>query len=103
MFFISFPILPQIPAGYAAPCGILDAEMETAKYISAQSEVCHGKPCFRGTRILVATVLELLEAGQSQQEILQAYPGLTIEHIRAALHLASQLLAGEQILSLHSP
>ena len=71
-------------------------------YISIERDICHGKPCFKGTRIMVASVLELLEAGQSFSQILEAYPGLTLEHIRAALHLASELLEGEQILTLHS-
>jgi len=43
-------------------------------------------------------VLELLEAGQSAQQILEAYPTLTLQHIQAALHLASELLENEQYL-----
>ena len=74
--------------------------MEQAeRYIAVQPDVCHGKPCFRGTRIMAASVLELLEAGQSFDEILSAYPGLTREHIQAALHLASQLLDSDQFVT----
>ncbi len=76
--------------------------MKIEEYISAERDVCHGKPCFKGTRIMVASVLELLEAGQSTHQILEAYPALTEAHIRAALHLASELLGSEQILSFHS-
>lgn len=72
------------------------------QYISVDREVCHGKPCFKGTRIMVASVLELLEAGQTTEQILQAYPNLTPAHIQAALHLASEMLAGEQVLPLHA-
>lgn len=72
--------------------------MSTHDYISVDPEICHGKPCFKGTRIMVSSILELLEVGQSTTEILEAYPGLTTQHIQAALHLASQLLEHEQFV-----
>ncbi|PIQ83061.1 MAG: antitoxin [Candidatus Omnitrophica bacterium CG11_big_fil_rev_8_21_14_0_20_64_10] len=73
--------------------------IKTEDYVSADPEVCHGKPCFKGTRIMVASVLELFEGGQSTRQILEAYPGLTPQHIQAALHLASELLDNEQFIS----
>lgn len=73
--------------------------MNIENYISVDPEICHGKPCFKGTRIMVASVLELLEASESIQQILEAYPGLTLQHIQAALHLASQLLESDQYVS----
>jgi len=76
--------------------------MKIWEYISVDREVCHGKPCFKGTRIMVASVLELLEAGQSVQQIVEAYPNLTLQHIQAALHLASELLQTEQYLPFPS-
>ena len=44
--------------------------METLRvsdYIAIDPDICHGKPCFKGTRVMVATVLELMEAGQSSK------------------------------------
>ncbi len=76
--------------------------MKWEEYVSVDREICHGKPCFKGTRIMVASVLELLEAGQSNNQILEAYPALSPDHIRAALHLASELLGSEQILTFHA-
>ncbi|MBI3333629.1 MAG: DUF433 domain-containing protein [Candidatus Omnitrophica bacterium] len=76
--------------------------MDTRDYITVDREVCHGKPCFKGTRIMAASVLELLEAGQTVQQILEAYPLLTKQHIQAALHLASELLESEQYLTFPS-
>lgn len=72
--------------------------MNVHDYISVDPEICHGKPCFKGTRIMAASVLELLEAGQSYEEIMEAYPGLTPHHIQAALHLASEVLQNEQYI-----
>ncbi len=77
--------------------------MNISRYIVVHPEICHGKPCFLGTRIMVASVLELLEAGQSTEQILEAYPELTPQHIQAALHLASQLLESEQFIPFSSP
>ena len=39
---------------------------------------------------MVASVLELLEAGQTSQEIIEGYPQLTPQHVKAALHFAAQ-------------
>ncbi len=76
--------------------------MKVWDYISLDQDVCHGKPCFKGTRIMAGSVLELLEAGQSIQQILEAYPSLTTQHIQAALHLASDLLESESYISFPS-
>ena len=63
-----------------------------ANYITVHPRVCHGKPCFKGTRIMVYLVLELLEAGIPQEEIIRRYyPQLTHKHIEAALHYAGEL------------
>lgn len=62
------------------------------KYIWRRPDICHGKPCFKGTRIMVYIVLEMLEAGASYQEICDAYPGLTPKHIKAALEYAARVL-----------
>ncbi len=48
--------------------------------------VCHGQPCFKGTRIMIYLVLELLESGLAPSEIVERYyPQLSIEDVRAAI------------------
>jgi uncharacterized protein (DUF433 family) len=59
--------------------------------IVVDPEILAGKPVIRGTRLAVAFILELLAAGQSEQEILTSYPGLTREDILACLSYASYL------------
>jgi uncharacterized protein (DUF433 family) len=59
--------------------------------IGVDSEILAGKPVIRGTRIAVEFILELLAAGQSEQEILVNYPGLTREDALACLSYASYL------------
>ncbi len=58
--------------------------------ITANPAICHGQPLFRGTRVMVWQVLELLENGTSPAEIYQAYPTLPKDAIEAALHYAAQ-------------
>ena len=65
--------------------------------ISVDPQICHGQPCFKGTRIMIYLVLELLEGGVSVEEILGTYyPLLSKESIQAALHYAAELVKGEQ-------
>lgn len=53
--------------------------------------VCHGRPCIRGTRIWVSLIVDNLAAGAGEAEILEAYPALTQEDIRAALAYAAEM------------
>lgn len=64
---------------------------EINDYIVADSKICHGKPTFKGTRVMVYLVLEMLEAGASIKEIIKAYPSLTPKHIKAALDFAAKI------------
>jgi uncharacterized protein (DUF433 family) len=48
-----------------------------------------GKPCVRGMRMTVGTILGLLASGRSEEEILEAYPYLEPDDIRAALSYAA--------------
>ncbi len=59
--------------------------------ISVNPNVCHGKACIRGTRIMVSVILENLAVGVSKEEILRSYPLLTPEDIDAALTYAAEL------------
>ena len=51
---------------------------------------CGGRPCIRGMRIRVADVLELLASGVSESQILEDFPDLEQDDIRASLHYAAQ-------------
>ena len=50
---------------------------------------CGGRPCIRGMRIRVSDVLDLLAAGVTERQILDDYPDLVTEDIRAALQYAA--------------
>ena len=57
--------------------------------ITLDPDVMGGKPCIRGLRITVGTILGLLASDHTDEEILQAYPYLEREDIRAALTYAT--------------
>jgi len=57
--------------------------------ITLDPEVMGGKPCIRGIRVTVGTILGLLASGHSEDEVLKAYPYLEKEDIRAALTYAT--------------
>ena len=59
--------------------------------ITIDPAVCHGKPCVRGLRYPVETLLELLSSGMSEPEILVDYPELEPEDLRAVLAYAARL------------
>jgi uncharacterized protein (DUF433 family) len=66
--------------------------MNIEDYIVCDPKVCGGDPVFKGTRILVYLVLEMLEAGETIEDILKAYPQLTRNHIKATLHYAAEVI-----------
>ena len=61
--------------------------------ISIVKNLCNGKPTIRGKRITVQTILELLSAGETKDEILLNYPSLVAEDIDACIKFASDLMA----------
>jgi uncharacterized protein (DUF433 family) len=63
--------------------------MTWTKRITFDPAVMGGKPCIRGMRVTVGTVVGLVAAGRSQEEILRAYPYLEPDDIHAALAYAA--------------
>jgi len=61
------------------------------RYIVADPAICHGKPTFRGTRIMVWQVLEMIAAGMAWETIVEEWGGsITKEAIAEAIQLASR-------------
>jgi uncharacterized protein (DUF433 family) len=63
--------------------------------ITVDPNVCHGKPCIRGTRVMVSVIVDSLAAGPSEEEILGEYPTLQARDIKAALAYAANLAREE--------
>jgi uncharacterized protein (DUF433 family) len=73
--------------------------MDWRDHISVEPEICHGKACFRGTRVLVSVVLDNLAAGECRESILASYPTLSDQAIQAAIAYAADL-ARERVIAL---
>lgn len=68
--------------------------------IVGDPQVCHGKPCVQGTRIMVSVILDNLAEGLSPDEIIAEYPPLTLDDVRAAIAYAAMLTREEELVPL---
>lgn len=73
--------------------------MEVMERITIEPGKMGGRPCIRGLRITVATIMGLLAAKRTREEILELYPYLEDADITAALHYAT-MLANDQDVPL---
>jgi uncharacterized protein (DUF433 family) len=70
--------------------------MKPLARITFDRAVMGGKPCIRGMRVTVGTIVGLMAAGHTHAEILEAYPYLEEEDIREALSFAAWRAAEEE-------
>jgi uncharacterized protein (DUF433 family) len=73
--------------------------MDWRVHITVDPDVCHGKPCIKGTRVMVSVILDNLAAGQTPDEIVESYPSVSREAIQAAIAYAADL-ARERIVTM---
>jgi uncharacterized protein (DUF433 family) len=67
--------------------------------ISVDPEICSGKPCIRGTRIMVKNILGMVSGGYDFTRIKEAYPELTEDDIREALDYAAFVIDDEKVIA----
>ena len=60
--------------------------------------ICSGKPCIRGTRIMVKNILGMVAGGYTSNRILEEYPELVEEDVVGALEYASQVVDREKLV-----
>ncbi len=73
--------------------------MNWAEHVSIDPNVCHGKACIQGTRIMVSVVLDNLAAGLSPTEIVHSYPSLQSDDIAAAMAYAAEIARERVVLA----
>ena len=66
--------------------------------ITVDPEICGGKPTITGTRIMVYIILDYIEEGYSFDEIIESYPSITKDDIKAAIRYARDVVEGEKIV-----
>ncbi len=73
--------------------------MSWQEYISVDPDVCHGRACIAGTRVMVTVILDSLAEGLGTEEIMEHYPSVSREGVQAALLYAAEL-AKERVMPL---
>jgi uncharacterized protein (DUF433 family) len=69
----------------------------TVPVIASDPAIVGGKPCVLGTRLSVQFILELIASGADEVEIVESYPQLSIDSVRAAVAYAAQSLKNEVV------
>ena len=70
--------------------------------ISIDPKVCHGKPCIRGSRIMVSVILDNLAEGRTPKQLVRDYPPLNMEDVKAAIAYAAELAREEELVHLRA-
>lgn len=70
--------------------------MKHARIVS-DPDVMFGKPTIKGTRVPVERILRKLAAGQTVEAIIETFPRLTVDDVRAAAAYAADVIAREDI------
>ena len=65
--------------------------------ITVDPEICHGKPCIRGLRYPVESILEYLAGGDSVEQVLAEFPDLERDDILACLEFSRKMLAAKSV------
>ena len=73
---------------------------ELGKRIVVDSDVMTGKPIIKGTRIPVDAIIGRLAEGMTVEEILEDYPNLHLQDIKAALEYGAKVVSGEDIIPI---
>ena len=68
------------------------------EYINIDPDLHHGDPCIKGTRIPVATIVGSLADGMTPDEIIAAYPQLSVVEVQAALAYAADVMRQELLV-----
>lgn len=65
--------------------------MNWQDHISVDPNVCHGQACIAGTRVMVSVILDNLAQGLSVADIVESYPSVSAEAVKAVLCYAAEL------------
>lgn len=75
----------------------LEAQMDWKKYIHSDPEILMGKPVVIGTRLAIDFLVGLFAAGWTEQQVLENYPNLTSESLRAVFAYVAEVMRDESL------
>jgi uncharacterized protein (DUF433 family) len=74
--------------------------MDWRQYIHSDSDILLGKPVVKGTRLAVEFILRLFAVGWTEKQILENYPTLTLEALRAVFAFAAECMREEALYTI---
>jgi uncharacterized protein (DUF433 family) len=80
----------------------IEVVMDWRERLSSDPNVCGGRVCVKGTRVMVSIVLDSLADGLTAEQIVAEYPTIRVEDVLAVLAYAAEL-ASERIVPLSPP
>ena len=80
----------------------MEAEIDWERYIHADPRILVGKPVVKGTRLGVEFILRLFASGWTEQQVLENYPRLTPEALRAVFAFAAESVAHERLVNIRA-
>lgn len=92
-----------VPRGSVPDLPPTDEPMTVTDRIEQNPKIMLGKPVIRGTRITVESIVRKISEGLAEADVLDAYPGLKPEDVRAALAYAADSLAHEETILIDPP
>lgn len=75
----------------------LKMTLEWKEQITSNINICHGKVCIKGTRVMISVILDCVAEGMGEEEILLEYPSLKKGDVNVALMYGASLARGEVI------
>jgi uncharacterized protein (DUF433 family) len=73
--------------------------MNWKEHITVNPSICHGKPCIKGTRVMVSVILDNLAEGLTLEELVKSYPSVSREAVQATIAYAADLTR-ERVVTL---
>jgi uncharacterized protein (DUF433 family) len=73
--------------------------MNWRKRIVIDPQIHHGKPCIKGTRVPVSVIVGSIAEGHTPERIIESWPQLTAEDIKAALKFAAEMVSHADFVS----
>jgi uncharacterized protein (DUF433 family) len=66
-----------------------------SEWVEIHPDICNGRPVLRGTRIAVQSILKMMAAGDSVDNVLEAFPSLRREQVLACIDYAARLMGNQ--------
>jgi uncharacterized protein (DUF433 family) len=93
----------RAPRADPGPCPNFEQEVHVnwEEHIHSDPAILVGKPVVRGTRLAVEFILELFAAGWTPEQVLESYPTLTEDGLRAVFAYAAEVMHSERLYPIH--